>query len=448
MTNTRERIRIGVGGQRAAKWMLFICVTFASSSFSATLPEGFVESELARGMPGPTAMEFATDGRLFVCQQNGHLRVIKNGALLTNLFMAIETDSSGERGLLGIAFDPGFATNQFLYVYYTATTPSTHNRVSRFTANGDVVAAGSEQPILDLENLSASNHNGGAIHFGPDGMLYIAVGENAVPSNAQSLNNRLGKILRINPDGSIPETNPYFTVASGVNRAIWALGLRNPFTFAFESGTGRMFINDVGQSSVEEINEGVAGANYGWPSCEGTCDPPDIRFREPIFQYEHGDSATTGCTIIGGAFYPSSVNQFPDLYRGSYFFADYCSGWIRRFDPATGSVTNFAAGIISPVDLKVGDDGSLYYLVRGGNGSVHRVSYANSRPSLRISLAGTDAHVRWPAPSTDFLLQSASVLGAGANWMDVTNSVRETDGEKEAIVSIEGDSRYFRLIRP
>ncbi|MGZ8848632.1 MAG: PQQ-dependent sugar dehydrogenase, partial [Pyrinomonadaceae bacterium] len=186
-------------------------------------------------------MEVAPDGRLFVCLQGGSLRVIKNGALLPTPFLSLTVNSSGERGLLGIAFDPSFATNNYLYLYYTVASAPIHNRVSRFTADGDVVVAGSEVPILDLETLSASNHNGGAIHFGPDGKLYVAVGENAVPSNAQTLNNRLGKMLRINPDGSIPSDNPFFNTAPGDNRSIWALGLRNPFTFAFQPGTGRVF---------------------------------------------------------------------------------------------------------------------------------------------------------------------------------------------------------------
>src|SRR5882672_6802243 len=132
---------------------------------AATLPANFTESQIASGLTNPTAMAFAPDGRLFVCQQGGQLRVIKNGSLLTTPFVTVTTDSAGERGLLGVTFDPNFATNQFVYVYYTATTPATHNRVSRFTANGDVALAGSEVVILDLNNLSAAtNHNGGAIH--------------------------------------------------------------------------------------------------------------------------------------------------------------------------------------------------------------------------------------------------------------------------------------------
>ncbi len=263
-------------------------------------------------------------------------------------------DSTGERGLLGVAFDPAFATNQRLYVYYTVAASPIHNRVSRFTASGDVALPGSEVVLLDLDNLSsATNHNGGALHFGPDGKLYVGVGENANGANAQSLSNRLGKILRVNPDGTIPPDNPFFAQASGANRAIWALGLRNPFTFAFHRGTGRLFVNDVGQSTWEEINDGKAGANYGWPSSEGPPGPtPNPAFTYPLFSYGHGSSSTTGCAIAGGAFYDATAT-FPAEYLGKYFFADLCSGWIRRFDPATGRATDFASGISSPVDLFV-----------------------------------------------------------------------------------------------
>jgi glucose/arabinose dehydrogenase len=196
-------------------------------------------------------MEIAPDGRIFVCEQGGRLRVIKNGVLLPTPFLTVSVDSNGERGLLGIAFDPGFGQlNSFIYVYYTVPSTPRHNRVSRFTANGDVAAAGSETVILELDNLTnATNHNGGAIHFGPDGKLYVAVGENATADNSQTLSNRLGKVLRINSDGSIPNDNPFFNTASGANRSIWALGLRNPFTFAFQPGTGRLFINAVGKDT-------------------------------------------------------------------------------------------------------------------------------------------------------------------------------------------------------
>src|SRR5881398_3050993 len=246
-------------------------ILVSARAIAANLPTGFTEAQVGGNLSGsPTAMAFAPDGRLFVCQQGGQLRVIKNGVLLSTPFVSLTVDSSGERGLLGIAFDPNFTTNHYLYVYYTVATSPIHNRVSRFTAAGDTATPGSEAVILELNNLSsATNHNGGAIHFGPDGKLYISVGENANGANSQTLTNLLGKLLRINPDGTIPSDNPFFNTATGVNRAIWALGLRNPYTFAFQPGTGRMLINDVGQNTWEEINDGIAGSNYGWDICEG-----------------------------------------------------------------------------------------------------------------------------------------------------------------------------------
>jgi glucose/arabinose dehydrogenase len=226
-----------------------LAALFALPIQAASLPANFTEALVASGISSPTAFDFAPDGRLFVCQQNGRLRVIKNGSLLSTPFVTVSVNSSGERGLLGVAFHPNFASTPYVYVYYTTSTSPIHNRVSRFLAAGDV-ASGSEEIILDLENLSsATNHNGGGIHFGPDGKLYVGVGENANGSNSQTLSNRLGKLLRLNPDGSIPTDNPFYNTASGVNRSIWALGLRNPFTFAFQPGTGRLFINDVGQNT-------------------------------------------------------------------------------------------------------------------------------------------------------------------------------------------------------
>ena len=294
-------------------------------------------------MPNPTAMAFAPDGRLFVAQQGGALRVIKNGSLVATPFMTLTVDQSGERGLLGVAFDPDFPINQYVYVYYTATSPAVHNRVSRFTANGDVVVPGSEVVLLNLPNLSATNHNGGAIHFGPDGKLYVAVGENAVSSNSQSLATPLGKLLRINRDGSIPTDNPFYGSTSGINRSIWARGLRNPFTFAFQSSTGRLFINDVGQSTWEEINDGVAGSNYGWPVSEGPTS-----YRGAALDPCSRTPGTTGgrCAIAGGAFYNPVAVQFPASYVGSYFFADLCGNAIYRIEPANGyALSTFATGL-------------------------------------------------------------------------------------------------------
>ena len=263
---------------------------------------GFKSAVIAGNLIQPTAMAIAPDGRLFICQQTGALRVVKNGQLLAAPFVTVAVDPSGERGLLGVALDPMFAVNHYVYIYYTTTTTPRRNRVSRFTANGDVALAGSEVVLLELNALSgATNHNGGALNFGPDGYLYVAVGDNASGSNAQSLSNLLGKILRIADDGSIPADNPFFSIASGVNRAIWALGLRNPFTFTFQPGTGLMYINDVGQNTFEEINEGAAGANYGWPLSEGPTSTSGQT--GPLYWYGHGSGPQLGCAITGGAFY-------------------------------------------------------------------------------------------------------------------------------------------------
>jgi glucose/arabinose dehydrogenase len=366
------------------KLITFLSVLLAalpSVSAGATIPSGFTETQVASGLSSPTAMQFAPDGRLFICEQAGRLRVVKNGTLLGTPFLSVTVSSSGERGLLGVAFDPGFATNQYVYIYYTATSPAVHNRISRFTANGDVALAGSEVVIFELDNLStATNHNGGALAFGADGKLYAAVGENANGANAQSMTNVLGKMLRINSDGSIPTDNPFYASTSGKNRAIWALGLRNPFTFAFNPSGGEMFINDVGQNTWEEINDGIAGSNYGWPDTEGATTDP--RFRTPRLSYNHSGGA---CAITGGAFYSPLSAQFPSEYSRDYFFADYCGGWIRKLDTASGGIAAFASGIAAPVDLKVSDAGALYYLARGTGGAtgvVYRIEYGAAAPSI------------------------------------------------------------------
>jgi glucose/arabinose dehydrogenase len=350
-----------------------------SAQGAATLPPNFARSQVIGGLATPTAMEFAPDGRLFVAEQRGTLRVVKaGGKLATFLDISGRVDSKGERGLLGVAFDPSFSNNHYVYLYYTqkatGTTPA-HNRVIRVTARGDKVVAGSKKLILRLDNLSsATNHNGGAIHFGGDGKLYVAVGDNAKSDNAQSLSNLKGKMLRINKDGTIPRYNPFYKRATGSNRAIWALGLRNPFSFAVQPHSGKVFINDVGEQRWKEIDRGAAGANYGWPRYEGPESDP--KYRNPVFAYRHGSTKTTGCAITGGAFY-NPTRQFPRGYVGDYFFADFCSGWIRRLDAATGDVTGFATGLANPVALEVSKGGGLYYLNRGA-GSVGKIRYTGT----------------------------------------------------------------------
>lgn len=331
---------------------------------------GFVTTRVVNG-GSLTAMEFAPDGRLFYLEKGGTVKVVKNNTVLGTPFMKISNiNSDGERGLLGIAFDPNFVSNKYVYLYYTMGNPL-HNRVIRVTANGDVAAASSEKNIIDLPGLGATNHNGGAIHFGTDGKLYIGVGDNANGGNASSMNTPLGKMLRVNADGSIPADNPFYNSTSGNSRAIWATGLRNPFTFAVQPGSGRIFANDVGDNGdkrFEEIDDIQKGKNYGWPSAWGNGGSGGER---PIYSYKDG-----GCAITGGTFYNPSVVSFPNTYLGKYFFADYCGGWIKTLDPASKQVSTFKSGVSSPVDLKTGPEGALYVLSADGGG-IQKITYGN-----------------------------------------------------------------------
>jgi glucose/arabinose dehydrogenase len=374
---------------------------------------GFAETLFTGGLAQPTAMEFAPDGRLLISQKSGKLLVVRSGQLLATPFATLPVEDKGELGMLGIAFDPSFAANHFVYVYRTVATPYLHNQVTRLTAdpnNPDVALPGSEVAIFDLPKLNAIHHAGGAIHFGPDGKLYVGQGDNETPSNAQSMTTPLGKMLRINKDGSIPPDNPFYNQTTGMNRAIWALGLRNPFTFALQPGTGRMFINDVGNATWEEIDDGVAGANYGWPTTEGATS--NAKFRGPLYAYRHGQADETGgACIAGGAFYnppASAAATFPVSYVGDYFLADYTGGYIKALDLSNGgqpgAVTTFATGLAipiagtpGPVDLKVGPDGALYSL-QIGYGTVLRYAFTdNSAPTLAAPPASLLASVGHPA---------------------------------------------------
>jgi putative heme-binding domain-containing protein len=327
------------------------------------LPPGFTCERIASGLTGATAMAIAPDGRLFVCEQTGRLRVLKDGTLLPAPFVTLDVDSSWERGLIGVTLDPDFGRNGHLYVCYVARRPYTHHRVSRFTAAGDVAAPGTELVLLEGDDQAKlggrvpAGHQGGALHFGVDGKLYVAIGDQTAGAPAQELTTFQGKLLRLNPDGSIPEDNPFYRATRGKYRAIWARGLRNPFCFAVQPGAGRIFVNDVGDNTWEEIDEAVAGGNYGWPASEGpTADP---RFRGPIYSYPVA-------SITGGAFCPSGpASPFPPRHRGRYFFADFVKGWIKVLDPDHPSeVETFAEGLMRPVDLAFGADGALYVLSR------------------------------------------------------------------------------------
>lgn len=345
------------------------------TSQAQTYLSGFSEFLVVSGLRQPTTMEFLPDGRILVAEKGGNLRVVKNGALLPQSFLQVSVKTDGERGLLGVAVDPEFNTNRFVYIYYTDSGRSV-NRVVRYTAdasNPDIAAGGSQSVILDNIPSQAGYHNGGALHFGPDGKLYIAVGEGHTPSNSQSLNTIAGKLLRINKDGSIPEDNPFYQSTTGVNRSIWAYGLRNPFTFAINSTNGKIFVNDVGGGSFEEINDIQKGGNYGWPTCEGTCNRG---FLNPIHAY----GRNVGRAITGGVFY--NGGNYPPEYSGNYFFADYLGNWIKKLNPANNQVANFVTGLSSPVDLRVGANGQIYYLSYS-KGSIYRIQYGTGTNPTR-----------------------------------------------------------------
>ncbi len=344
-----------------------------------TYPANFAQVMVTNNIANPTAMAFAPDGRIFVAEQGGRLRVIKNGALLPTPFIQLTVSSTGERGLIGIVLDPDFTTNQYVYLYYTVPGSPPHNRVSRFTANGDIVLADSEFILLELDPLSnATNHNGGAMQFGKDGKLYVAIGENANSAYAQNLDTYHGKILRINNDGSVPEGNP-FTTGSEQRKRVWAYGLRNPFTFSIHPESGRILVNDVGQSSWEEVNDATEGGkNFGWPTTEGKFNAATYpALTNPIYAYPRASGDGNGCAITGGVFfYPTSTN-YPATYFNKYFIQDYCNRWINYLDVSVAAVprSSFATTIAtSGVALSVGSDGNLYYLSRGA-GALYKIIY-------------------------------------------------------------------------
>jgi glucose/arabinose dehydrogenase len=340
-------------------------------SFGGTraMPSGFTRNtSFVTGLSNATAFTQLPDGRLLIAQQGGTLLVRQSSGSISPM-LTLSVDDAGERGLLGVTPHPNFASNGFIYIYYTTTSGGTHNRISRFTVSGNT--ADSEVPIANLPALSsATNHNGGALHFGSDGKLYVAVGDNADGTKAPDVDDPFGKMLRFNDDGSIPSDNPFCTTAGNLNCAIWARGLRNPFTFAVRASDGRIHINDVGQGTWEEINIGAAGANYGWPATEGPTNASGVT--APLFAFDHDSGADntagffSGCSIIGGAFYPDS-GPFPPAYRGSYYFTDYCDAVVGRVDLANGNAA-YAFGSVpaSPVGMMVANDGALLVLTRSG----------------------------------------------------------------------------------
>ncbi|MCA9136623.1 MAG: PQQ-dependent sugar dehydrogenase [Planctomycetales bacterium] len=323
------------------------------------IPEGYTIETIATGFSGATAMEVLHDGRILVCEQSGNLRVIKDGQLLNQPMLSLDVDFYWERGLIGVTVHPDFPNSNWLYVCYVAKEPFTHHRISRFRIEGDVAIPASEEVLLEGDDQSLfggnypAGHQGGAMHFGRDGKLYVSIGEQTAKQPAQDLNALQGKILCLMEDGAIPPDNPFIGKTQGKYQAIWAIGCRNPFTFAIDRTSGRMLINDVG-GKFEEINPGVKGGNYGWPQIEhGPVKEKD--FVGPIHYYPES-------SISGGDFAPPSAG--PDL-AGRYVFADFVHGWIHTIDAERGGeAETLVSGLRRPVDLRFSPDGALYVLLR------------------------------------------------------------------------------------
>ena len=334
-------------------------------------------SEVAKGFEQPIFVTHAGDGskRMFVLEQKGIIKLL-DGTVFLDITSKVETSGS-EQGLLGLAFDPQFRRNGFLYVHYTNRDGDTV--IARFTAmNGTKVDLASEQRVLFVDD-PAANHNGGMLAFGPDGMLYIALGDgggaNDTYKNGQNKQALLGKLLRIDVRTlpySVPAANPFRNDAA-FRPEIWAYGLRNPWRFSFDRATGDLYIGDVGQSQYESVlfqAAGRGGANYGWPITEGqhcrqaNCDRSGLT--APVTEYPH----SKGCSITGGYVYRGTQTAL----RGLYVFGDFCSGriWTLERD-AKGAWLKVERLQTKTRISSFGEDeaGELYVVDHGG--SVYRL---------------------------------------------------------------------------
>jgi glucose/arabinose dehydrogenase/PKD repeat protein len=379
--------------RRGGRWLITLLASvllvgpglMAAPRATASPPQDFQTSlVVGDGLDGPSGFEIAPDGRIFILERAGKIKIVKNGQLLPTPFADLPSEDTGDRGLIGIAFDPDFGvSNHFVYFYYTGHDLLNH--LVRFSAAEDVAP---DAPLELFRTSSPSQllHVGGSIRFGADGKLYFAVGDNGQGDNAQDLRNPHGKILRINRDGSIPEDNP-FVGEPGKLAAIWAYGFRNPWRFQLDSTTGELYGGDVGDFSWEELNHIVRGGNYGWPLKEGVCTANCAGFIDPIHAYPHDGNSSA---VTGGPIYRAGM--FPPEYQGDLFFADYARGFIKHADlDATGQVTSvedFDDQAGSVVDMKVAPDGSLYY-VTYFPGALYRVSF-NTTSHLPVANASSD----------------------------------------------------------
>lgn len=345
-------------------------------------PNAYRWVEVASRLKAPVGMGVAGDGsgRLFILEQEGTIRVWQNGQTERTPFLDIRDrvgSRGSEQGLLGIAFHPQYAKNGYFYLNYTDRAGDTV--IARFQADppsSNVANPASEQILLRVAQPYA-NHNGGVVVFGPDGYLYLGLGDGGSAgdpqNNAQSLNTHLGKILRLDVDAgspyAIPPTNPF--AAGGGLAEIWAYGLRNPWRIAFDRKSGDLYIGDVGQNQWEEIDYLPANAsgdlNFGWKYFEGTHPyegtvPAGKTLIPPIYEYEHDQ----GCSVTGGVVYRGM--QLPD-WEGIYLFGDYCAGWVdglRRLPDGTWAYQRLFNGLGRISSFGEDEQGEIYVIDHAG----------------------------------------------------------------------------------
>jgi glucose/arabinose dehydrogenase len=330
------------------------------------LRPGLTEIVVADSIRDPVSFALAPDGRAFVCEQGGRVRVVRGGRLLPEPFLVVPTEAIVEEGLLGIAVHPDFARTPWVYVLHTAGPEPRRERLERWLASGDTAVAGSGEVLLELDVHDAHNHVGGMLRFAPDGRLLVGTGDNEREMLSQSLGSTFGKLLRLDDDGGAPAGNPFATAEGGTRAAVWARGFRNVWGFDVHPRTGRVLANDVGASAWEEVNEVVAGGNYGWPFFEGPVADRDDR--APLHAYGHD----AGCAITAGAFYAPERPALPREWWGRWLFTEYCWNEIRWLDPdRPGRHGVLGTTLVpGPVDLRAGPDGALWMLLRGNLGPV------------------------------------------------------------------------------
>ena len=380
--------------------LALVAVQFANSQSVDIVP-------FATGFSSPTDISHpVNDARLFVVQQSGAIRILNpNGSINATNFLTLTSatiTSGGERGLLGLAFHPSYATNGYFYVNYTNTSGNTVIARYSVSANPNIADATSGTILLTITQ-PFSNHNGGSLKFGPDGFLYIGMGDGGSagdPGNrSQNITNNLGKMLRIDVDSAspygIPADNPYVGIAG--NDEIWAIGLRNPWKFNFDRLNGDLWIADVGQNQAEEINHVTAplapGLNYGWKCYEGTnvfssC-AGSLVYTFPVAEYAHGGGAPCN-SITGGYVYRGAL--YPNMF-GKYLFAEYCTDKIGYTDTTGAIVWSNAFSNLTPTTFGEDINGEIY--VAGGS-----VIYKVIDTSLSTSSFDKDTFELYPNPAT------------------------------------------------